>query len=346
MTFSVRPVDLDADRDLLIELMLRYLTTMSDGPRYDWLYRQNPDGLAQLWILTDTDKGTIAGSGGIIPRRMYVQGEEKLGAILVDFWIHPEYRSLGPALQLQRACLAGIAAGPYNLYYDFPERSMVAVYRRLGVESSQSVVRMTKLLNVKRKLGKVDGVPVVGPVLTAGANAILRLLDLGRRSRSGCVVCEHQGTCGEEFTDLARRVSTKYGICVARTAGYMNWRYWSHFRNRYKMLTARRDGKLQGYIIYLDGGEGGTIIDLFGADDQKMKAELVFMALEALRERGVLSINAPSLDNQNPTALLRKLGFFPRESHAVMISATPGASGQSVSLQGQKVFLMEGDRDS
>lgn len=346
MTFSVCPVDLDADRDILIELMFRYLTSMSDGPRYDWLYHQNPDGLAQLWILKDTDKGTIAGSGGIIPRRMYVRGEEKLGAILVDFWIHPEYRSLGPALQLQRACLAGIAAGPYNLYYDFPERSMVAVYRRLGVESGQSVIRMTKLLNVKKRLGKVGEVPLVGPVLTAGANAILRLLDLGKRSRSGCVIHEHQATCGEEFTDLARRVSTEYGVCVARTAGYLNWRFWSHFRNRYKMLTARRDGSLQGYILFLDAEENGTIIDLFGVDDQKMKAELVFAALEALRESGVLSVNAPSLTSQSPTAFLRKLGFFPRESHAVMISASPGAAGKTVNLQGQKVFLMEGDRDS
>jgi GNAT superfamily N-acetyltransferase len=205
MNFSVRPADLDADRDVLIDLMFRYLTPMSDRPRYDWLYRQNPDGPAQVWVLTDVDRCTIIGSAGIVPRRMYVRGQEKLGAVLVDFWIHPEYRSLGPALQLQRACLAGIDAGRYALYYDFPERSMVAVYRRLGVESSQSMVRMTKLLNLEKKLGKIGRVPLFGRSLVAGANSIIRLLDIGKRNFSECEIREER--------------SMRWGLHGARTAG-------------------------------------------------------------------------------------------------------------------------------
>ena len=346
MKTLVRPADLDADRDVLIQLMLRYLTPMSDGPRYDWLYRKNPDGQAQLWILTDADKSTIIGSAGIVPRRMHVRGQEKLGAILVDFWIHPEYRSLGPALQLQRACLAGIDAGPYALYYDFPERSMVAVYRRLGVESSQAVVRMTKLLSLEKKLGKIGRVPIFGRSLIAGANGIIRLLDIGKRSRSECVIREQKEACGEDFTVLAQSASAGYGVCVARTAGYLNWRFRSHFHNRYEMLTAHRDGVLMGYVLFLDGGETATIVDLFGVEDLKMKSDLVCAALELLRQRGVYSINAPSLHLHTSITLLRKLGFHPRETHPVMISKSNGASGASVDLEGQNVFLMDGDRDS
>jgi hypothetical protein len=346
MNFSVRPADLDADRDVLIDLMFRYLTPMSDRPRYDWLYRQNPDGPAQLWVLTDVDRCTIIGSAGIVPRRMHVRGQEMLGAVLVDFWIHPEYRSLGPALQLQRACLAGIDAGRYAFYYDFPERSMVAVYRRLGVESSQSMVRMTKLLNLEKKLGKIGRVPLFGRSLVAGANSIIRLLDIGKRNFSECEIREQREACGEDFTVLAQRVSAGYGVCVARNAGYLNWRFRSHFHNRYEMLTAHRDGSLMGYVLFLDGGETATIIDLFGVEDRKMKSDLIFAALEVLRQRGVFSVNAPCLRSQTPMALFRKLGFYSRETHAVMISASRGASGGSVDLKGQSVFLMDGDRDS
>jgi hypothetical protein len=342
MKFSVRPADLDADRDVLIDLMLRYLTPMSDGARYDWLYRQNPDGLAQLWILTDSDTGQIVGSGGMLPRRMYVDGQEKLCAILVDFWIHPEYRSLGPALQLQRACLAGIDPARYALYYDFPMLSMVAVYRRLGVDTTQWMVRLTKLLSLERKLGKFGQIPLLGRSLIAATNGLLKLRDAGRGKRSAFTISEQQVECGEEFTQLARNASSKYGVCVARTADYLNWRFRSHFHYRIEMLTARRNGSLLGYILFLQDGENATIVDLFGVEDQTMKSDLVFAALEILRKRKVFSVNAHGLRGHAQTELFPRLGFYPREPHPVVIAATGGRPG----IDGQNVFFMDGDRDS
>jgi len=342
MKIVVRPADLDADRDILTNLMLRYLTPVSDGGRYDWLYRGNPDGPAQLWVLTDSDLGTIVGSGGIVPRRMYVNGRESLCAILVDFWIHPEYRSLGPALQLQRACLAGIEAGPYVLYYDFPQQSMVAIYRRLGIETNHWMIRLTKLLSLEGKLGKAARIPLLGRTLVAVTNRILRLSDTGKGSRGACTISEQREECGDEYTQLARQVSSSYGVCVARTASYLNWRFRSHFHHRYEMLAARRGGSLMGYILFLHDGEMATIVDLFGMEDQGMKSDLVFAALEILRKRNVFSVNAPSLHSHAQTALLRGLGFYRRESHPVVISAPRGRAG----LEGQNVFLMDSDRDS
>jgi len=342
MRITVRPADLHADRDVLIDMMLRFLTPMSDGPRYDWLYHQNPDGQAQLWVLIDSDTGAIVGSGGFVPRRMYVNGRESLCAILVDFWIHPEYRSLGPALQLQRACLAGIEAGPYDLYYDFPQENMVAVYRRLGIETSQWLVRLTKPLSFKRRFGRLGQIPFFGRSLIATTNGILKVRDAGKGNRSRCTISEQRVECGDNFTQLARQVSSKYGVCVARTASYLNWRFQSHFHHRCEMLTAHRDGSLLGYILFVEDAETATILDLFGMEDERMKSDLVFAALEVLRERNVLSVNAPSLRSHPQTAFLRKLGFYPREPHPVVISAPRGKAG----LEGANFFLMDGDRDS
>src|SRR5689334_2271319 len=108
MKLSVRPADLYSDRDALIDLMLRYLTPMSDGPRYDWLYCRNPDGPARVWVMVDELDGNMVGSAAAIPRQMYVGKQRMLGCVLMDFWIHPEYRSVGPAVQLQRACMESI----------------------------------------------------------------------------------------------------------------------------------------------------------------------------------------------------------------------------------------------
>src|SRR5208282_5908984 len=109
-----------------------------------------------------SDTNSIVGSAAVVPRRMYVRNQELRCALLVDLWIHPEYRTLGPALKLQRACLDEIATCGYSFYYDFPHSNMLAIYRRLGVEASHRLVRLTKPLDVKRKLGKAAEVPILG----------------------------------------------------------------------------------------------------------------------------------------------------------------------------------------
>ena len=121
MRIVVREADLNAERAMLIEAFSRYLTPLSDNHRYDWLYLENPDGCAQIWVAHDAEGDQVIGSGTAIPRRLYVGGIEKLGCIFADFWIHPQYRSLGPALKLQRACMESMASGRFALFYDFPK---------------------------------------------------------------------------------------------------------------------------------------------------------------------------------------------------------------------------------
>src|SRR5258708_36490575 len=110
---------------------------------------------------------------------------------------------------------------------------MVAVYRRLGVESTQSLVRMTKLLSLKKKLGKFGQIPLLGRMLVAGADGTLRLLDIGKGNRSACTIHIQNATCGEEFTEFTQRASPRFGNSVAGTAPCFTWSLRSRFRNRY-----------------------------------------------------------------------------------------------------------------
>src|SRR5271169_5680802 len=102
----IREGDLQADRAMLIDAFYRHLTPLSDDRRYDWLYHENPDGPGRVWIAYDADEQKVIGSGSAIPRRITVDGSELLACIMADFWIDPQFRTLGPALQLQRACMS------------------------------------------------------------------------------------------------------------------------------------------------------------------------------------------------------------------------------------------------
>jgi len=83
---------------------------------------------------------------------MTFDGKEKRGWVLGDFCFGERFRSLGPALQLQRACLESLAQEPNAFTYDFPSQSMMAIYKRIGIAQSGSLVRWPSLLKRKAKL--------------------------------------------------------------------------------------------------------------------------------------------------------------------------------------------------
>src|SRR5690349_12414253 len=120
MKIIVQPVDLQRDRDVLITTLREYLTPTSNERRFDWLYRQNPHGDPKVWLARDSESGEVVGTSAAFRRQALFNGSAKKGWVLGDFCIAEKYRSLGPALQLQRATLAAIAELPESDFcYDF-----------------------------------------------------------------------------------------------------------------------------------------------------------------------------------------------------------------------------------
>src|SRR3974390_952369 len=123
MGIRLREADLASDDAALIELVRTNLgQTDTAAQRFQWLYRDNPYGPARAWLAFD-GSGPPVGMCALFPRLAYVNGNEVLGCVLGDFCVSKQYRSLGPAVQLQRACLSAIESGQFSFGYDFPSRS-------------------------------------------------------------------------------------------------------------------------------------------------------------------------------------------------------------------------------
>ena len=53
-----------------------------------------------------------------------------------------------------------------------------------------------------------------------------------------------------DFNFFWKTIRQKYRITIERTAQYLNWRYANHPYFKYFILTAKKDNKLLGYLIY------------------------------------------------------------------------------------------------
>jgi hypothetical protein len=104
----IRVGDVDTDQQLALGMFTRYLNLRYDEAKFNWVYRQNPHGRGRLWVALESDGGGV-GIADAFPRRVCVSGHEELAWVLGDFCVGDAHRALGPALALQRACLAVLA---------------------------------------------------------------------------------------------------------------------------------------------------------------------------------------------------------------------------------------------
>ncbi len=338
MAVYVREADLVEDGPLLADLARRYLSSNADQKRFRWLYQENPFGPAQAWIACDRHEKAV-GMAAVFPRNMYCNGTVISGCVLGDFCVSPEYRSLGPALQLQRACLNLAQSENFALAYDFPSTAMVGIYRHLGFQPACPSVRYVKPLKAEAYAHSLH-VSLPGSI----AKTISHVLSLQnhRSSRRSEVEFALEDTaCAAEYSQLAEKVGSSLGICTIRNAEYLNWRYRQHPHIKYEFLTARRAKELVAYCIFTQSSDETTIAEFFGdMSDESLMKDLLRKLAAVLRTRGAAMINLPLLSNDSRKRVLRKLGFWAREAVPVM------CFGREANHGGSHMLLMHGDRES
>jgi hypothetical protein len=311
MTIAIRLADIAAERDMLIDVLREHLNPRTNAARFDWLYGGNPQGPVRVWVAVDDATNAVVGSCAAAPRYFYIGGRRELGCVFLDFWVHPSYRFLGPAASLQRACMEPVRTGEFRVAYDFPQRSMIAIYKRLRVPVRDELVTQAKVVRADRFLANRVRAPGIASALSALVNPLLRLADARLNVAHDIDVSVEAGPCGPEFAELAERVNTRYGVHVARTPEYLEWRFRRHFNHRYEIVTARRRGVLIGYIVVLDDPETSqlNVVDCYGEPDPASVRALLVFAVRLTRARGRSVTAASFLTSDARVNTASSLGF-------------------------------------
>jgi hypothetical protein len=264
--------------------------------------------------------------------------------VLGDFCIDEKYRSLGPSLQLQRACLTALREPPFEFIYDFPSRSMMAIYKRLGMQQSGELFRWAKPLRAETKLFSAVRSKTIARGLGLVANPLL-----ARRGWAGdknsCELVLQESPCGPEFSQLDLETSVGDGIRTSRSAQYLNWRYFAAPGAHHEILTARRAGKLIGYVVSAASSDDARIVDLCSIEEPGVAARLLFGAVERLRSQGAASVSL-NAGNAHPwNALFERVGFQRREASPIVVALPPGSPISRTAFE-RNWFVMQGERDS
>jgi hypothetical protein len=342
MPILARTADVFADEAILTEFLVRNDIRRPDQNSFRWLYRDNPAGKARVWIAFESYTCAPVGMAGAFPRRMWIDGKEERGWVLGDFAIDSRYRSLGPAIQLQRACLQDLNALVPAVYYDFPSASMVAVYERLGIGTSHCMARLVLPLRVDVKVRKWTGDRTWSRAVSTLANAGLSLRNATvlRHKKLNATITHH---CGSEFSELAFRLACPASICNLRTAEYLNWRYCNHPYRAYEVISLHGADSLLAYAIVTEVDNNLDLVDLFGESDAvpKLLLDVISMGIE----RKLQSVTASILADQLLLKVFANFGFRLRQKFPVVVSC-PKIPESNLKKRTPGWFLMNGDRES
>jgi hypothetical protein len=345
MTLSVRQADLDQDRQIIIEFLYQSLTRQSDSKRFEWLYEKNPHGAARVWLAIDSRRDMIVGTAAAFPRVMQVSGKDVICWNLGDFAIDRNFRSLGPGILLQKACLGPVLKGEIPFFYDHPSDSMMAIYKRLGISESGWVQRFAKPLRIDQKLENL----FVKGVITRGVgkvgNWLLEVRDHRICYKHHYDVAIHDGYFSEEFTDLDKRVSRRYRVCGRRTAEYLNWRYSENPLSRYQVLTVRNQGELRAYAIFVCTERSAILVDFFGEEEPGIPGTILSAVTDILRKGGVFTLSIPVLEFSVLIPIMKRCHFYPRERAPFIVGTQQGGHFDGLVTNIENWFLTHGDRD-
>jgi GNAT superfamily N-acetyltransferase len=323
---EISAADLSADRAELVDLLFKYSTVRSNTQRYQWFYEGNPDGRAEVLLARESRTGAIIGSGAVIPRKLYAGGVLSPAAVMADFWIHPEHRSLGPAVRLQRACMER-AAAMGGAFFDLPQGNMSAVYKRLGVLGGSQLASFSKPLRAWPFVETIVRPKALARALSVLGDCLLAAADRGRLGwGKGCVVERHNGELGPEFSQLTSRAAEQPWISVARSADYLDWRYRRHYYLQYGIFTARDSrGQLLGYAVTVSSGVYAEVVDLFPVDRPRLVLELLCGMSRLLREQGDAALAISCLPTEALAGSLRNAGLRDRQRRPLVVHEFAGA---------------------
>lgn len=345
--FQVREEPLAAARDEAVALLGATRGKPIDGTRFDWLYRQNPDGPAVLWAVRDSKTGEMAGFTVALPRRIVVDGEQRLCWNGADFSMHPKYRTLGPAIKLRRAAKAAVDAGRVDFLYAHPNDRMAKIHERVGHTPVGRMLRYAKVLKtgpyLQRRLKNRLLAGAVGGVL----DVALRISDQAfRRRLSTNVQLGRTATFDERFDRLFAESANSARIIGVRDAQYLNWRYAENPLYESQVLTAEENGRLRGYLVFTVDKATGHIKDLFPPADDTVVCDLIAAMIRIGREQGLMNLSIIALESNPLLPLFETFGFRLRpESSRMFAYGSEGRPWSESATQHADWFLTAGDRD-
>ena len=280
--------------------------------KYQWFYQRNPYP-TKLWVMKLKGNHKAVGVGGVGYRPFYAGGKTLIGAMGVDFAIDREYRTLGPALQLQRTVIES-ATKDADFLYGFPSDRAEVLVKHAGYHKIGEFTRLIKVLRSRDYLEMAVKNRALAAVTSIPLDLLLRLRSISRLLVSGDYYSSDTFENTSHIYDLLwERLASEDLLMSERNSKFMDWRYFQCPEIKYKIFGLKdHANSLQAFIIYHRRDRKVEIADLVCPQDGKDRViqSLLWNFEKYSFSAGANLIGINLIGAAGLTQLLRSMGYW------------------------------------
>jgi GNAT superfamily N-acetyltransferase len=312
--------------------------------RHEWLYRRNPHGAALTWVAEEADgERAIAAVTSLFPRRVLVDGHERMGSIGGDCFVLPRARRKGLATRLHRTSFAAMRGEGVSFMYGPPVANNLAALLKAGSDEVTVFRRWTRPLTGQALVGMIARW-APRPVGSA-VDLALRLLD-GASSTVRRATLEPLTAFPPETAALMDAASRTRGVVPLRDPDWLAWRYFTGPAHAQRVYALRLRGALAGFVVLEALGKRATLVDVAVPPDRETLDAAIGAAVREARALGCDVLDANFTPGSPVAARLCRHGFFAREAHGFQVAlAAGGADDDRAALLGPGWTFSDGDKD-
>jgi GNAT superfamily N-acetyltransferase len=327
-----------------------------------WQHTANPAGLAQVGLAKEIESGKIIGLKWLMPMRIQVGDEVRLGAHSLYTLVHPDHRRQGVFTNLVAFCNENGRRQGYQFWYGFPNPNSYPIFvHRLGWADIGRARLFIRPLNISRLITRRLGQKLFQRALAAagrvGASFFSRPRPLAPGSAQ--ITVEEVNTDDPALDDFWRRVRGKHLVMIVRDTAFLHWRYTQIPERKYLVLAAWQDGLIIAFIVLrcviIEGIACGMVVDFLvePTGRGRLAGEMLLHSTAAhFQHNDVDMAGCLMLPHAEEVALLRRQGYIlcptwlqPQPSPVILLvnDETPG---REVLHNIRSWFLTMGDFDA
>ncbi|MBI3650860.1 MAG: GNAT family N-acetyltransferase [Acidobacteria bacterium] len=312
--------------------------------RYEWLYLANPHGRALTWLAFEPASGEAVGCTSIFPRKVLVDGIERLGSIGGDCYIDPRARRRGLATALHRLSFTEMRQHGVDFMYGPPNPNNFAALIKAGsrgITTFKRFVRPLKGSSVYRFA--FDRAPSKLEARLAGLP--IKFLDRVTKVEVEGLRLEAVSEFSAEFDALFAEADTRQGVVLVRDSQYLAWHYRHGAKGKQQPFAIRRDEKLVGLAALELRDDYAALVELFTTGAVK----LIDATLQLLLNQA-LTMECASLEiSCTPCGLvasrLSRLGFMGRSERGFQLALSASDPQRNTLLNAASWNFLAADQD-
>lgn len=347
MAYKLIEANIESDLDRFTNLLNSNRTEKVNRRRFEWLYLDNPHGKARAWFMIDNNIGKPVAFTSVLPRLVKVANKNITCWNCCDFSVDKKYRTLGIALKLRRQAKTCVDNGEIQALYAHPNDRMKVVHDKVGHFNIGKMHRYVKLLSLNKQIANITNskciTNLVAPVLNWCYNFTKTPTKL---NKPFSVELLDNIEFTEEYDELFDKVVKNYHIIGHRGSNYLNWRYAANPLSYTRRFIIRKNGYLNGYIIFEVKNGVAVFKDILCVSDHTTMNILLSHWIEKMREEKIESIST-GIMNKNPViSIFKKNGFRLRpDESSVYAYASKENELQHDWIDGSNWYMTVGDRD-